>query len=270
MKLDDETVRQVADDLCFLLSVARGTKVQWITEEKLDGSGQVLQRTHGARITKPFTPLAPIHPWLVPKLCDFLEQTYPRYVARREEYRLNKGTIDAVLDARVETDFLEMRAAKLAIALETFKSNVMSVRFPEDQFVIDRDQFSQAEAGVRDVLIKELRGSGVSKRHANEMSQKTLCLNRRSFGSLLRRLAKDLEVRVSHQELQRFIHCRNALVHRGRFTEDAQSAASRRRSNYGNYAFMLDVMDRFLLRLLDYRGPYAVGNAEGGAEQRQI
>lgn len=50
----------VMDDLCLLLSVARGTRVQWLYRRDLDGSGTEIGTTHISHITRRFQGLEPL------------------------------------------------------------------------------------------------------------------------------------------------------------------------------------------------------------------
>ncbi len=111
------------DNLCFILSVARGTKIQWVYCDSYDGSGKLISRKHCSRITKPYCPLQIIHTISSGgrETKSFIEQTYKAYLGRRESYNLSKGTIDAYLDAKAEADYLEMRGVKFAVSMEILK-----------------------------------------------------------------------------------------------------------------------------------------------------
>lgn len=115
---------EVVDDLCYILSVARGTKIQWVYCDSYNAAGKLISRNHFSRITKPYCPLPIIHPVFNggKETKTFIEQTYKTYVAKRESHNLNKGTIDAYLDAKAEADFLEMRGVKFAVAMEILKT----------------------------------------------------------------------------------------------------------------------------------------------------
>jgi hypothetical protein len=58
--LDPEEVEQGVKDACYVLSVARGTKVNWAYREERDGEGTLMARVHRSVITKAYTPCAPI------------------------------------------------------------------------------------------------------------------------------------------------------------------------------------------------------------------
>jgi len=104
------------NDICYLISVARGTKVNWIYY-KLFGDNTPILMGHQNRITKGFNSSYNLitNDYSENNIKNFLERTYDTYLARKDQYQLDRGTIDAYLDAKAEGDFLEMRGAKLAM-----------------------------------------------------------------------------------------------------------------------------------------------------------
>lgn len=61
--LDDATTHvldQVVHALSYILSVGRGTKVQWVYRELYNRANEPVQRLHVQRVTKRYSPLAPI------------------------------------------------------------------------------------------------------------------------------------------------------------------------------------------------------------------
>ncbi len=117
-------VTEMVDNLCFILSIARGTKIQWIYCDHYNGEGKLIKRTHSSRITKRYCPLNIIDPIASAgkETKTFIEQAYKVYVEKRESFKLDKGTIDAYLDAKAEADYLETRGIKLAVAMEILKT----------------------------------------------------------------------------------------------------------------------------------------------------
>lgn len=88
---------------------------------------------------------------------------------------------------------------------------------------------------------------------------KIRALDRRSFGSILRRLCRHLDVPVTQEDLQRFIASRNQLVHEGRFTWQTARPESGIPSPTGpaaEYRFLVNFLDRIYLKLLGYSGRY--------------
>lgn len=55
---DTELLKDIVNDLCYLLSVARGTKVQWIYLAQFDENEKCVSRIHAARVAKGYSPLS--------------------------------------------------------------------------------------------------------------------------------------------------------------------------------------------------------------------
>ncbi len=115
----DEQFTETVDNLCYLLSVAQGIKINWLYQTFSSVTGECLSQIHQSRVAKifrsgPIIPNSHIH--------DFIEKTYDTYVNNRERYQLNTRIIDLYLDAKAESDYLQVRGAKMAIALEATKA----------------------------------------------------------------------------------------------------------------------------------------------------
>lgn len=119
--------QQVASDVCYLLSIAQGCKVEWVYREEHDDEG-LLVRDHWMRKTKPFCALQAVQLDPMTGVRDFPEATYPTYVRPRDPWNLTRRPIDTYLEGKVETDFLEPRAAKLAVAPEALKHRYLHIR----------------------------------------------------------------------------------------------------------------------------------------------
>ncbi len=270
--------RTIANHVCDLLSVARGTRVAWIQEEVVNTGGVRTHLFHSHRITKPFSPLAPIDPTRVGGIPEFLEMTYPVYVDRREAYRLDQGTINSVLDAKVQTDFLETRGAKLAVALEELKHNVLLRSSPGVGYHVAPNVFEgfvhEIAEAVRAVLVRHQVADEAAALITNP--QRLLSINRRSFSHLLRDTATHIGLELSGKNRGRFVQCRNSLVHLGEFYCSSSVSPERRaevtrEAKVEEYYFLLSVVDAFLLRLVGYTGPYLVRTLGGdGGEVREV
>ena len=255
-----EQLTEVISNLCYLLSVARGTKIQWIYRGEYDETGLCVARTHASTVTKPYGPLAVIDPAVdsAPDTKRFLEKTYPVYVSKRDKYRLNRGTIDAYLDAKAENDYLETRAVKLAVAMEMLK-NVFAEQpnSPAKEFIVEEKDFERFVAPISEAVNRVLEVSGISDkgfRRALSSKAKIRGLNRQSFKHFLAKLCETLELDVSEEDLDLFVKCRNALVHKGRFY--CSMVTSETESKVKEYGFLVSFLDRIFLKLLGYSGPY--------------
>ena len=273
-------LKEVIDGLCYLLSIARGTKIQWIYCDQYDASGGLVMRTHSSRVTKPYCPLAVIDP-----RCDgryetkvFLEQAYRAYVSKRDSHRLNRGTIDAYLDAKVENDYLETRGIKLAVALEMLKA--VFLELPDSsakEFVLDQVDFKKHVQPISKAIEKILEQEGVGKddRKAICSEKKIEGLNRRAFRYFIGKLCKQIGLNVEENEIRLFVACRDKLVHKGRFYCEAASNEEREKcpplpSKTDEYFFLVNFLDRIFLKLLGYSGTYIDWRAPEKPDRSQL
>jgi hypothetical protein len=118
-----ERLQQVCDELAYVLSVARGTKVQWIYVDVYDDSGACLSRLHREAVTKPYSGLPPLHPGLEHRDATrrFIENAFRVFASTGTQLRLTRAMIDSYLDARLQTDYLEMRGVKATIVIEMLR-----------------------------------------------------------------------------------------------------------------------------------------------------
>ena len=219
--IDIKQLKEVTDNLCYLFSVARGTKIVWIYCDQYNKKDELIKREHQTRITKPYCPLSIIDPRTdgMRETKDFIEQTYDNYVAKRESLKLNRGTIDAYLDAKAENDYIEMRGVKLAVSAEILK----------DRF-IQLPQFRNDKCSSEDT----------------------------TFKNILRKLCKQISLKASEEDLTVFIKSRNSLIHTGKFfyVKTANNKSKKFPSQTHEYLFLLNFMDKLFIKLLGYSGIY--------------
>ncbi|MBC8253082.1 MAG: hypothetical protein H8E35_03525, partial [Ardenticatenia bacterium] len=218
---DWKQLEQVADDLCYVLSIARGTKVNWVYREQRDQAGQLLSRTHCSRIPKPYCPWPVIDPRRPDETKAFVEGAYGVYVEKREGYRLDRGVIDAYLDAKAEGDYVQIRGAKLAVAMEMLKTVFLKhPRSPVKAYIMDQQRLDEALVeGIQEAIREKLQKAGVKRDLAEAMCSngKIAGLNRRSFRHILEKFRKDIKLEICDTAFLRFVECRNKLVHEGQF-----------------------------------------------------
>jgi hypothetical protein len=118
---DHNQLSQAVSDLCLVLSVMRGTKVQWIYRQDWH-ERQVIKTIHRAGLTKAYSPLAPLgYEYESASDCERFVKVGVAALSTSPILQADRTVIDAYLDAKVEHDFLETRAAKVALALEKLK-----------------------------------------------------------------------------------------------------------------------------------------------------
>jgi len=112
-----DTVTPLIDTLCKLLSLARGTKINWIYYDCYDPLGEKVLSFHKNSIVWKYAALPLIDPRNPNETATFIKQAYPSYVSLQDKYNLEKG-IEVYLDAKREGTYLETRALVAAVLLD--------------------------------------------------------------------------------------------------------------------------------------------------------
>lgn len=255
-------LKEVVNNLCYLLSVARGTKIQHIWCDQYDKADHLISRSHYSSVTKACSPLPIIEPQGWTETKQFIESAYPIYTAKCEAYRLERGTIDAYLDAKAEHDHLEMRAVKLAVALEMLREVFLKRPESPSESIVDEERFETLIPTIQRCVGDALNGANISKPDIDAICNKNkiLGLNRRSFGSALRKLCKEIRLKAG-TEINLFIACRDSLVHKGDFycntaTEEQRNECRPLPSSVDEFFFLINFLDRVFLKLFVYEGQY--------------
>ena len=267
---DPETSETVADDICSLLSIASGTKVQWIRRTDLTQSLDVVRSCHDYRVTKPYCPLPVIDPRPRQDLSLFLTTTLPTYVQRRESWGLSAGLLDAYLDAKSETDYLQVRGVKLAVVMEMLKESFLQVSGYQ-QLNMPKGKFHTIVRCIKTELKRPHHD--LEKRQRDVAYRNLEGLNRIPFGDVLDALCSKLQLNVPKRDRTLFVQCRNSLIHTGHFycetagTEE-RSTVVPHPSSAEEYFWLLHFLDRLFLRLVGYEGPYVDWSHPGSPVRR--
>lgn len=253
---------ELVNEVCYFLSIAVGTKVQWITQTDWISSNDWIARSHyGLHVTKGYIPLPLIDLRGGSKLLEnFLE-----VVGNKGRFSKNKlvflpqSVIDTCLDAKAEGDYLQPRALKLVIAVEMLKA----------EFQLDRDI---SPLGIPEIeydhlrkLIKDaVRGAIKNKTTSTQRSiiySNLGGLNRTTFKDQLRELLAALDLDYCDDDLKRFVASRNMLVHEVRFYCEKASNQGKDSilpfdSPTKEWFWLLHFVDRIILKASGYSGPY--------------
>jgi hypothetical protein len=119
-----EDVLAFAEDVCLILSVLSGHKVNWIARETV--SALIFEN----RVTKPCSGWPVVgrldqvlgRDWDWSALLKHALNGLSSFRQNADRYPLRKKIIDAWIDARIETDYLEMRCVKTVVVLEIISS----------------------------------------------------------------------------------------------------------------------------------------------------
>lgn len=233
------------DELCYLLSLARGTQVNWISAEEYTEDEQTCRIILRNAVTWPFSGLALIDPNNPQDTSLFVEKVYPIYLKLRDGYSLD-AAIKLYLDAKRETAYLETRALR-AVSLLDFLIGRYASQRNLDKI---RSDFEEKEQDLCCCLKEDIQMlfPGIKENELNEMLAKISELNRRSFLNLLKRLWCDLKLNIPKDELLKVKDTRNALVHKAEF--QSTNGTDKKRE----YFRVIRLIDQLFLKLLGYDG----------------
>jgi hypothetical protein len=147
-EIDIDLAHKIVNNLCYLLSIARGTKIHWIYCYQFNAAGGCISRRHVSKEPKSYCPLYTISPKAdITETKDFLEKSYNIFIKRLDPYKLNRGTIDAYLDAKAEADYISIRGVKLGVSIEIIKDVFQQSRRDQgslkSEFIIDKKFFDK-------------------------------------------------------------------------------------------------------------------------------
>lgn len=251
---------RLVDDLCYLLSVAQGTKIQWIYIDRRAVDNCVISRQHFKRSTKRYNSSK-----LIPTngIEEFIKCTYPIYKEKRIALRLDKGLIDAYLDAQSQEDYLETRAVKLAVTIEMLKATLLELpEFELNEYIIDNDYFKYQIAPIlcdklQEIQIKEatfptyLKNKDIKLDCLNSIN----CINRVSFRRILKNVCKFV-CPMLKRDINKFVESRNSLIHNARFNCQMLNPKCDNSEKIDEYFFLINFINILILRLLGYNGDY--------------
>lgn len=259
-KNDLNKLIELIDDICFILSVKNGTKISWVYYDICDKNGKQIVRKHGSKVTKVFQPLDIFYFYENSSVQTkkFLEDSYPHFMKHRDLLKLKRGVIDAYLDAKAESDYIETRGGKIALAIEFLKNEYLREKGENSEYIILPQEFNKSIPSISAAMVNSLNLQGVTDQNKIQLisgEKKIEGLNRRSFGSILKELKNEFHVTLSSKEITLFTNCRNSLVHRGNFycktcQSDEKQECEPLPSYMFEYFFMINVLDRIFLRIL--------------------
>ncbi|HUM43980.1 MAG TPA: hypothetical protein PKI14_13630 [Fervidobacterium sp.] len=245
--LDLNVVMDKVGELCNLLSLARGTKVAWISAEECTEDGKARKIVLKNAVTWPFSRLPLIDPQSSQDTILFIEKIYPEYLKLRDSYNLNTA-IELYLDAKRETVYLETRALT-AVALLDLLQGCHAIQHGLDKIKID---FDKKEKKLRSLLKKDIQTlfPDIKESELGEMIEKISELNRRSYLNLLKLLTYDLRLQIPQGELSKVKGTRNSLAHRAKFQSSNETDQLR------EYFRIISLIDIVFLKLLGYSGNF--------------
>lgn len=268
-QLDSRQIFEDMDTLCRLLSLFRGTRIEWVYAQVHDQSGEIagvqrrdpFARGFGQLSLIPTSPYALLEKFNQPAepLGYAISRTIHVYRARRDVLRL-PHLIEAVLDAMSETDFIELRGAKACVALEMILHAYERAELaPYDPDPLTYAQQRKVRKAIQPVARQAATDVGVPERLLSHIDQNSAGLFRMPLGERLQLLSDQLGAGLSQDEIRRVVKVRNRLVHTGGFLPPealSNLPSERSEATLTQYLIVLDAVHRLLLKTIGYEGPY--------------
>lgn len=244
---DIEKARKTVDSIFKLLSFARGTKINWIYYDCYNKSGQLIQSVHSNNVNWHYSHQPVIDPHNPKDTSNFIQQTYQNYLNNNQSWGLDIA-VEAYLDAKRETAYLDTRALSAAILLEFFKDRY-ATNSQEGNIITERE-FKKKRKVIKSAL-EQCFGDIISV-NGNEMKEiivKIPELNRKSFKSILCNMFNRIGLTINDEDLNKIIKIRNSLVHTGKFAKIPDFTPAEQ------YFFLISILDKIMLKILSYDGP---------------
>jgi len=246
----DNTI-QIVDNICSLLSLAKGTKINWISYTIENNNGEVLKKYYSNRVTKSYSTLRLISYENPNDLKKYLESTYINYIDKINDWKFNI-IIEEFIDAVKEGDYLELRGLKLAATMEFILGKYKSLN--DCEFYIPKDEYNEKKIDSKIKKALKCKLSDIlTNKQIGSLSKGTKGLNRLIFKDSLIKLYESLKFTLSKEETEKiesFKKLRNNLVHRSDFQPFEE------KNSCNNFRFMLAFVSKIILGLLGYVGNY--------------
>ncbi len=157
-KHEIKTLEDKINELCYILSVGCGSKVQWIFY-KVFANGSLKYVRHISVPNKPFNAHIIIdaerhvEDWI-----KFINAAYPHYETWISLFgeingkpRIN-AAIDVFTDARISADFIQTKGIKLAVTMEVIKEMFKEAWMPENKLIKEKKTRKNMEHEIKTAL----------------------------------------------------------------------------------------------------------------------
>ncbi len=125
------------EDICSILSLGMGSKVNWIYKKIED---LVIDTSN--RVYKPYSSFNLIQIYENNQIIPFLGNVYDSFIKYKDTYNL-KNVISIIIDSKLETDFLEDRAIKVTVAYELLKDGYL--KSVDRLLIINKNKFTKVQ-----------------------------------------------------------------------------------------------------------------------------
>jgi 8-oxo-dGTP pyrophosphatase MutT (NUDIX family) len=196
---------------------------------------------------------------------SFVEQMLDPYVAFRQNYPYTK-VLGLFLDAGDQTDFIDVRAIKTVVLMEAIKALVLE-RHPLPPMIATKSKAKSFAKKMRAAVREAAEELGITQASTDTLVSKLSGFSHHTFRQYIEHVQELLHIKVDRNAVTHFIAARNRLIHDATFLHLAEPGGKHGfRDHAHEYFSLLAFVDRFILRLIGYRGAYLDRSSKGGAE----
>ncbi len=240
----DEVMRR----LCHLLTLGQGETVSWIYRDSVDAYGQIVATFCGNAITKPY---AAAHTLIADEdLCAFVQATFGAWDDAEARWGI-RNAILAYSDAKIEIDYLESRALKMAVVIEHLKR--VYLERTGHELTVPNEVFQAKVTDLRSrvmAVLKELYAGQPGEALGHVLANLLGGLNRTPFKAALKGAAAELRLPLDKRDLAALVLIRDRIVHAMQFSKDVELEPTEQ------YSLLMEFAGRFMLAALGYDGRY--------------
>lgn len=254
-----DQIIEILDDICHLLSMAQGTKIQWISYKFYKDS--YVHEKYLNRVTSSYAPFF-IIAQDINSIKNFIETVYSTFIERKDTHHL-KWIINAFLDSKSEGRYLGTRGLRAVVVMEMLRGYFLNTESIEEDFFQPK-VFEKIRKNIKNEIERTLEYDikndvDLSVEKKEMLFSKITELNRKPFREVLIRFLESInfEVEKESDNIKCFIKSRNALVHRGQFFYEIKKESDcKYKSSFEEFTFIINFIDKVILKLIGYSGLY--------------
>lgn len=253
-------------ELCYLLSICRGSKIFWIYHALYDKDGIKIAQIYCNTLTLPLPKMPELLssvPQDVNSTIAFIERAYET-IQINPILRMNLHRFSNVfVEARDGRGFIESRGLRMVVLMEMLAKYVLE----NPDFDIKKDLLSSATQketkkaiinGCKEVILSNLPTSAdIRQEKEMEKIREYLInnlsgLNHTPFKKIIETLCEKIELQMESADITQFVISRNSLIHTGNYYFESRNEEK----IFWEYSFLINFLDKVLLKLFNYSGTY--------------
>lgn len=275
-----ENIIDISNEICFLLSICRGSKIFWIYYTCYDEQGRVVYKHYCNMTTRPLSDLPELITSEFPGVIStktFLEVAHITVSENSLLMKYLPKFSDVFVEARDGKGYVESRGMKIVVLMEMLTKYILEdPKFEVKKYILDpstqQDTKKEILDNCKEVITVQIRDSDNIRLSSRwnlptaeaindqirvfdsrlDLINNLSAINRIPFRKLIVKLCEKINLEIKDEEISWFVRSRNALIHMG----DFYSASKGDKSTFEEYTFLVNFIDKIFLKLFKYSGEY--------------